>query len=49
MVSSSLRAALSEHFIQLCNFVMDRDILTHYVPVVLVVIHAEEIDITCSK
>lgn len=49
MVSSQLCAALSQHSIKLCNFVIDRDILALYVPIVVVAIHAEEIDITCSK
>ena len=49
MVSSQLCAAVSQHSVQLCNFVIDRDILALYAPIVLLVIHAEEIDITCSK
>ena len=45
MVSSQLCATVSQHSSHLCNFVVDRDILTLYAPVLLVVIHAEEIDI----
>jgi len=49
MVSSQLYATVSQHSVQLCNFVIDRDILTLYTPIVSVIIHAEEIDITGSN
>lgn len=49
MVNSQLCAAVSQHSNHICKIVIDGGILKLYVPVVSVVIHVEEIDITCSK
>ena len=49
MVNSQLCATVSQHSVQMCKIVIDGDILKLYEPVVSVVIHAEEVDVTCNK